>query len=461
MLNRRAGKALMLLSALLCLLLTLPTAMADSKARIVRLSYVDGNVQIDRGEGPGYEKAIMNMPVIQGAKVSTGNAGARAEIELEDGSAIRLAPESIVAFPELGLRDSGHRLTSVELQKGTAYFSIHKHAGEFSVTVGGKQLEIHDNSEFRVSAMPQRIELAVYKGDVKANTSKEVDLKKNETLGLDVADNSQWTVAKGISPEPYDDWNQQRERYRDLYASASYTGGYSGFSSAYSYGYADLNYYGNYFYAPGWGLMWQPFGIGPGWSPFMDGAWMWYPGPGYMWVSSYPWGWMPYRYGAWNFVPGFGWAWCPGRTWSNWSAYTPVRTAPVGYVPPQPPTANGGVHQTALVGTGGKTIYPATLGKPGSLLLNRDAVMGANVRGTVITPSGKAIRPVTGATVMMPTTTTHGTGGKVGASTGTGSAGAHVSSGSTGGMHTSSGSGGAHSSSGTSGGHSGGGGHGR
>ena len=455
MLNRRVGKALMLLSALVCLLLALPT-MADSKARIVRLSYVDGNVQIDRGEGHGNEKAIMNMPVIQGAKVSTSNAGARAEIELEDGSTVRLVPQSVVAFPELGLRDSGHRLTSVEVQQGTAYFSIGKHAGDFSVTAAGKQFVVHDNSEFRISATPQRIELAVYKGDVKVpGPSNEINVKKNETLALDVADPSQLTVAKGISPDPYDDWNQERERYRDLYASTSYTGGYSGFSSAYRYGYADLNYYGNYFYAPGWGLMWQPFGVGPGWSPFMDGAWMWYPGAGYMWVSSYPWGWMPYRYGAWNFVPGFGWAWCPGGArWGNWAAYTPVRTAPVGYVPPQPPTATGGVHRTTLIGTGGTTIYPATLGKPGTLLTNRAAIIGGNVRGTVVTPSGRVIRPVTGATVTMPTTTTHANGGKIGAATGT--TGVHASTSSTGSMHTSSGSGSVHSSGGISGGHSGG-----
>ena len=101
----------------------------------------------------------------------------------------------------------------------------------------------------------------------------------------------------------------------------------------------------------------------------MDGAWMFYPGAGYMWVSSYPWGWMPYRYGAWNFVPGFGWAWCPGRTnWSSWAPYTQVRTAPAGYVAPAPPTVTGGVPRTTLVGAGATTIYPATLGRPGMLL---------------------------------------------------------------------------------------------
>ena len=455
MLNRRVGKALMLLAALMCLLLVPPTARADSKARIVRLSYVDGNAQIDRGEGQGFEKAIMNMPVIQGAKISTSDAGAKAEVELEDGSAVRLTPETRIAFPELGLRDSGQRITSVDVLKGTAYFNVRKHAGDFRVTAGGQQLEIPDNTEFRVSATNQRIELAVYKGEVKVpSASKEIKVKKNETLALDVADLSQETVAKGISSDPYDDWNHERDQYRDMYASTSYSSG-SGFSSAYSYGYADLNYYGNYFYAPGWGLMWQPFGIGPGWSPFMDGAWMWYPGPGYMWVSSYPWGWMPYRYGAWNFVPGFGWAWFPGRTWNNWVAYTPVRTAPAGYVAPIPPSAIGGARRTAFVGSGGTTIYPANLGRPGSVPLNQ-TIVHPNARGGVT-----LIRPTTVGRAT--STTTHAGGARTGATVAaphgataphTSTPASHMSGAPMGGMHTSGGMGGTHSSG--SSGHTGG-----
>ena len=53
---------------------------------------------------------------------------------------------------------------------------------------------------------------------------------------------------------------------------------------------------------PGYGMMWQPYLVGAGWDPFMNGAWMWYPGAGYAWISSYPWGWTPYRYGSWTYI---------------------------------------------------------------------------------------------------------------------------------------------------------------
>ena len=45
-------------------------AMADSHVRIVRLSDVQGGVQIDRSTGQGYEKATANMPLIEGMKLA-------------------------------------------------------------------------------------------------------------------------------------------------------------------------------------------------------------------------------------------------------------------------------------------------------------------------------------------------------------------------------------------------------
>ena len=69
-------------------------------------------------------------------------------------------------------------------------------------------------------------------------------------------------------------------------------------------GFSDLNYYGGYTNFPGYGMLWQPYFTGVGWNPFMDGAWSFYPGMGYMWASAYPWGWMPYYYGNWLYAPG-------------------------------------------------------------------------------------------------------------------------------------------------------------
>src|SRR5258707_13204971 len=94
--------------------LTVPS-FADSQVRIVRLSQVDGDVQIDRNTGLGYEKAFLNLPITQGTKVRTGS-DARAEIEFEDGSTLRITPGTTVDFSELGLRNSAARSSALNLQ---------------------------------------------------------------------------------------------------------------------------------------------------------------------------------------------------------------------------------------------------------------------------------------------------------------------------------------------------------
>ena len=64
---------------------------------------------------------------------------------------------------------------------------------------------------------------------------------------------------------------------------------------------------------PDQGQVWQPYDASdPGFDPYGDGEWVWYPGAGYVWASGYSWGWTPYRCGTWSYYNSFGWGWVPG-----------------------------------------------------------------------------------------------------------------------------------------------------
>ncbi len=350
MLMRRVFLAL-LLSALV--FLTLP-AFAESSARIVRLSYLDGNVQVDRGAGQGLERAILNLPVTQGMQVITGKDGT-AEIEFEDGSTLRLVPNTSVNFARLALRDDGRRISSVELRSGTAYLESNSKRDEYTVAGGGQQIAVTHPARVRITRNDPDFRVAVFKGeaDVVGN-GDSVHVKKDETLSLDLDDSSRYQLAKGIDSESYDTWARERDTYRSTYASNHH----DNYDSAYSYGWSDLNYFGNFFSLAGYGPLWQPYGMGPYWDPFSDGAWVWYPGYGYTWVSAYPWGWMPYRYGTWLFVPGYGWCWRPATYWNTWTVMPVVTSPPPGYIVPHPPSTvrsfsgTGAPPRTIAVGRG-------------------------------------------------------------------------------------------------------------
>ena len=125
----KLGKTLAVLAVLAATFLAV-SASAESKARIVRLSEVQGTVQLDRATGDGFDKAFLNLPVIEGSKLKTGKDG-RAEVEFEDGSALRLAPESEVDFTHLALGDDGQKLSTVHLVSGMVYADLHRKTAVF------------------------------------------------------------------------------------------------------------------------------------------------------------------------------------------------------------------------------------------------------------------------------------------------------------------------------------------
>ena len=370
MLKRSLGTTLVGLAA--AMLACLP-AFADSQARIVRLSNVEGAVVVDRNSGQGYENAFLNMPVVQGMKVATKDTG-RAEIEFEDGSTVRIGPRSTIEFSALSLRDSGARVSTLIVEVGLAYFNYtDSHKGdEFTVLFQNESAHPQEASHFRVEVQATEVVLAIFNGNVKVEgPSGEVEVSKNKSATFDLAENNKFTVAKDIESLPLDAWDKSQTKYQQAYANRGSSNNYP-----YGYGVSDLNYYGNYYNVPGYGTMWQPYFTGVGWDPFMDGAWMFYPGAGYMWVSSYPWGWMPYRYGSWAFVAGYGWMWAPGA-FGTWNTVPPVRNPPTRFNNPQPP-----VRGIATV-TVGRPFVGVSTGVPQRVLVkNGTAGMGIP-RGTV------------------------------------------------------------------------------
>src|SRR3984885_3221803 len=119
-------------AALVCALLALPAA-AGSQARIVRLSDVQGGVQIDKNAGLGFESAFANLPITQGTQLRTRENG-RAEIEFEDGSTVRVTPNTTVDFSTLGSSDAGKRVSIVDLVNGRAYVNwLGKSGDEFTL----------------------------------------------------------------------------------------------------------------------------------------------------------------------------------------------------------------------------------------------------------------------------------------------------------------------------------------
>jgi hypothetical protein len=249
---------------------------------------------------------------------------------------------------------------------------------EFTVNVGQNKINLPPDSHIRLQLMKDQASLAVLHGDAMLEQpSGTTTVGKDKTLTFSVAGESQPVIAKNVTREPLDSWDQDAVQYHKSFANASSFG-----NSPYSYGINDMNYYGSFASGCG-GSMWRPYFASASWSPYGSGAWAYYPSAGYSWVSPYPWGWTPYHYGSWAFCQGLGWGWQPGGMWMGLANNSFVSSPATGSLLPHPPTHAPTASESSLVGVNLKAVPTSSLGAHDTFVFRNDSAGLGVPRGSL------------------------------------------------------------------------------
>src|SRR5579863_4240325 len=352
-----------------------------SKVRIVRLSQVRGSVQIDRSDGRGYERGIANLPIVEHNQLRTGEG--IAEVEFEDNSSLRLAPNSLVEFPRLERSASGATVSSIHLIEGTAYISLVKPqsgrapVNEVTLMFGDRTLNLSPATHVRLTLEGAEAKLAVLDGSIHVDEANgALIIPKKKTATFQTLDTSEPTVARSVEANAFDGWDHEAASYHSGVAALS------AYNSPYAYGLRDMSYYGSFVNAGGCGgSMWRPYFASAAWDPFANGTWAWYQGAGYSWVSPYPWAWTPYHSGSWAFCDGLGWGWMPGEGggWyglNNVAALTPIGRNSGGGGHTQPPHLPGHPplpHAPSMIAVNTKPIAASQIASSTSFVFRKDS----------------------------------------------------------------------------------------
>jgi hypothetical protein len=344
------------ISVILVVLSALPALASPAPAsnvRIVRLSLAQGDVQIDRNSGEGWEQAITNMPVIGGARIYAADES-KAELEFEDGSSVRLAGPAQITLVELSSNAKGNPVNVIQVNSGAVYVNarLHHHDDFRLVDADGATFAITRPSRLRLTVDQQTASLAMTDGEAVGQNS-DAKVGSGQTYNYILGQPGSAASLNSVPVEPEDAWNQKRDTYDDQYSTTGAQ--FSGSDDANAAGVADLGYYGNYSDVPGIGVAWQPNGVDADWNPFDDGAWSYYPDWGWTFVSGYNWGWAPFFYGDWCYVGGRGWWWHPGP-WHGpghgWHPQPRLTGHPDGkWSAPHPPAKTAGHSTVAVAGS--------------------------------------------------------------------------------------------------------------
>jgi hypothetical protein len=227
-------------------------------------------------------------------------------VELDDGSVLRLGPDSLAELSDYTRLSTGQRITLISLDHGLAYFTGAAEGKDvLVVAVPGAQVTIHEGARLRFEARDAWSQIAASDGVARfSSPSAEFDLNAGQMVKLDPAHPARFVLNREIPPLETDRWCDERDKVLLSTTSAAHV-------PALNYGQADLDAYGVWIQTADFGAVWKPKAPA-GWAPFRNGRWLWYDGLGYTWIGDDAWGWLPYHYGRWMLLEGTGWIWAPG-----------------------------------------------------------------------------------------------------------------------------------------------------
>lgn len=285
---------------------------AENAAGAARLSNVDGQVQVMQNGQTVSSQALQNMPLFALMQVSTASDG-KAEIQFEDGSVARIAPNSVMTLMAL----NGPNGAEVALNRGLGYFEVPTGStGQLRVRFGASTATAASGTVLRLRMDTPPGDLAVFAGQAHLDRvgGTTVDLQTGESVTLDASTAGGFRRSESIESDSWDAWNQDRDQALNSEAtqqtdtSANVTG-----NTAPNPAWSTLDANGVWYQMPDGNYVWSPYEASSAdWDPYGCGHWVWTPGYGYVWVSCEQWGFLPYMCGSWSYYSGFGWGWEPG-----------------------------------------------------------------------------------------------------------------------------------------------------
>ena len=243
----------------------------------------------------------VNTPLDEGDTVWCPD-GSRIEIQLNDGSLIRIDGGSV-----LDLLAVEEGFTQLHLSSGRMYVHTVSNVRDRSLQIDAEDTTVlpADRSRLRIDMLPNSEEdVSIFKGSayVEGNGSR-TRVRAGEQISLEEGHNELLALNP---PDDWERWNVGRDR--DMVRSTR--------SDAYlpeeirGYG-GELDASGEWVRVPDYGMVWRPTVIlADDWAPYRSGRWIW-KGDDYVWISYENWGWVPYHYGRWIVVSGRGWCWVP------------------------------------------------------------------------------------------------------------------------------------------------------
>lgn len=286
---------------LISILFLFPAYTFSSSLGDLRISLIDGDVQIRTEDTGEWVPASINMPLKDGDRIWVPEGG-KTELQLINGTLLRLSEQSALEILTIE-KDS----LQFYLTEGHAYINFRGIKDSLlQIDTPVSSTRAYERAIFRIDVSREGYtDISVYKGSIYVeNKEGKTQVDEGKTLSL-----KEDTYAELSSLGPPDDWEKwNRERDRKLSERRPPSRYLPDELQVYS---REFEENGRWVHVKEYGRVWTPtVVVSAGWAPYRMGRWVWIRGD-YVWISHEPWGWVPYHYGRWAFNSSVGWCWVP------------------------------------------------------------------------------------------------------------------------------------------------------
>jgi len=283
-------------------------------ARVARISFIRGDVQVKRSGENDWEDVSLNLPLVEGDQIST-STNARVEIQFDSQNFLRLAENSTLKIATL--RDEGIAVSLNEGMLSLRVFEFEKEKGYFEIDAPQTTVSVQNAGLFRINAVnPEDVRVTASEGGQARvySDSSSFTLRNGRMATIFLTDDrlGEWETADASRyTDEWDNWVAERDNKLAKLLKDSY---YDRYYDRDMYGAEDLNSYGSWSDSDDYGKVWRPhyssISTYNNWSPYRYGQWRWVNPFGWTWVNDEPWGWATYHHGRWV-NDNRGWFWTP------------------------------------------------------------------------------------------------------------------------------------------------------
>src|SRR5882757_3197661 len=106
-------------------LTVLSSAQVDVSPGVARISMIQGDVSVQRGDTGDWTAAAVNQPLVGGDRISTG-ANSKTELQLDHANVLRLGNNSQAKIAILECVQNQRAQIQVQIAQGIAYYTVFK-----------------------------------------------------------------------------------------------------------------------------------------------------------------------------------------------------------------------------------------------------------------------------------------------------------------------------------------------